>query len=144
MKPFSTVTAALKFFYRRREALVSARGLPLKPREVDQSVRTDGFEARLVECMSVGLHTRGLSRLERLVLDLVYSEHLPLKGDPEVRAKWGVREHVQEAYRKGRISMRRGNGVRNSSRLDNNFLIAVRRDAERKVERSLERVGLLE
>jgi len=131
---FLSVSHAISYYWRLKNALTCARGLPLEPRESDSGRQTDLFEKRLLRMLTVGVHFRGLLHREIVVLGALYGEEASFST---------ARERLREAYRARYVGHLNYPGARVPMRYDFAFLDRVRREAERKVGRSLERRGLL-
>jgi len=131
---FTTVTHALLYYYRRRRELSSTQSPPLEPREIDRPGRTDTLEEKLAECMTVGVHTKYLTRLERFVLDALYDDGLSM-NELVLRLKWADRHFFTFPWRT--------RAPRGGKRTDHEYLTDIRHEAERKIEKRLDEKGLL-
>ena len=131
---FPDVSAGLRFYYARLERLTAVSSLPLAPKEIDNQGRTDVTERLLVECLTVGVHMRGLKRLQRFVLNCTYGDHMSLND---------IRQFIMLVNKHGFTVPWRTRPPRGGRRFDNAHLIQIRRDAERVVGRRMEERGLL-
>ncbi len=132
---FHSVSHAMGRYYRLMRALSSARGLSLEPREIDSGRDTGTLERRVVVAMTIARCMKPLYQAERFVLDALYGRGWALRD---------LQDAVREAQRR-RAAHERLNGLHGAPLVRGlEELIRMRRRAERKVERELERRGLLE